>query len=232
VTVYPDAARRFQHDVEQHAMTVLHDVGLYRHLRFQRPDRMEYWFDLVTWPGYLAITGDMGSFTFTRLRDMVEFFAGAGDINPGYWAEKIQAGKGDTEEYAPERFRALVHDAFGEHVADNSGTAGLDDLWQAITSEVLPHADERCRAYDALSAFEHQGFTFADAWEWHLDRWTYHYLWCCFAIRWGVQLYLGKPWAPPGDLTASAPAAPASLPALAEANRSAVATVPALERYL
>ena len=52
---------RFAKDTATHAMTILRDDGLYRHLRFKRPNTSSYYFDIITWPGYLAITGDMGA---------------------------------------------------------------------------------------------------------------------------------------------------------------------------
>ena len=65
---YPDYdVHRFLPDVAEHKLTVLHDEGLYRHLRFQKPGTGFYWFDLITWPGNLAFKGDMGGFMFARI---------------------------------------------------------------------------------------------------------------------------------------------------------------------
>src|SRR5580692_6155935 len=95
-----DVAECFQRDTANHEMTVLHDDGLYRHLRFMQVITDEltgkqsrssfYWFDLVTWPGNLVINGDMETFAFARSDDMFGFFRGD-RINPGYWAEKVRA---------------------------------------------------------------------------------------------------------------------------------------------
>ena len=92
-------AERFARETAKHRMTVLHDDGLYRHLRFTemhlcndaewRTTNGFYWFDLITWPGSLTINGDCGTYTFSRITDMFEFFRGYG-INPQYWAEKVQ----------------------------------------------------------------------------------------------------------------------------------------------
>src|ERR1039457_99476 len=92
-----EAAReRFERDTAEHEMTVIHDDGLYRHLRFQKPGSWIYGYDIVTWPGYLAITGDAGEYMFARLPDMFEFFAGNDRINPQYWAEKLRGPGYDT----------------------------------------------------------------------------------------------------------------------------------------
>ncbi|MGQ3384474.1 hypothetical protein [Glutamicibacter sp. TV12E] len=92
-TQYTDSPKhlaKFNGDTENHQMSILHDEGLYRHLRFKNPENGFYWFDLITWPGYLTITGDMGTYTFLRVQDMFEFFTG--HINNSYWAEKLQNG--------------------------------------------------------------------------------------------------------------------------------------------
>lgn len=87
-------AERFRRDTAKHELTILHADGLYRHLRFQQPGSSQHWFDIVTWPGSLAIKGDMGSYTFSRDRDMLDFFrrsAWAGQPNLQYWEEKLDA---------------------------------------------------------------------------------------------------------------------------------------------
>lgn len=39
---------RFLKDAENHKMTVVRDDGVYRHLRFMKPETTSYWFDLIT----------------------------------------------------------------------------------------------------------------------------------------------------------------------------------------
>jgi hypothetical protein len=187
-TYYPDEAKRFAADTEHHTMSVLHDDGLYRHIRFSRPGTSTHWFDLVTWPNHLTITGDMGSFTFARIADMLDFFTG-GDINPGYWAEKVQAGKDGIETYNPDRFREYVRQAYDDHVAEDPGADHLPALRNDIKDSVLTVAYDEDEAQRAVRDFRHEHFQFADAWEWDLSGFTYRYLWCCFAIRWGAQQY-------------------------------------------
>ena len=100
-----DSKAKFVSDTDEHQMTILHDDGVYRHLRFKAPGTRFYWFDLVTWPGHLSITGDMGAFTFARVQDMFTFFYGH-DINPGYWGEKVIAG--EVKAYSEDVFREWV----------------------------------------------------------------------------------------------------------------------------
>ena len=91
-----DVQTCFLSDVVEHRMKVHMDNGVYRHLEFSKPGTNCYRFDITTWPGYLCVTGDMGTWTFSRLRDMFEFFGGAFEhgINTGYWSEKFEAGAG------------------------------------------------------------------------------------------------------------------------------------------
>lgn len=156
-----DMADQFKGDTAQHEMTVIRDDGLYRHLRFQRVTTNEktgkrerspfYWFDLVTWPDNLVITGDCGTFVFARATDMFEFFCGQ-RINPQYWAEKV---RGDTrvKSYSEEKFRHLVIEAFIDAV---NGGAPIG-LGKAIRTEILDAEDiyYEAGARQALADFEY-----------------------------------------------------------------------------
>ena len=64
----------FLRDVAEHEMIVVRDDGVHRHIRFKKPGTSCMHFDLITWPGYLCYTGDMGTYVFSRLTDMFEFF--------------------------------------------------------------------------------------------------------------------------------------------------------------
>src|ERR1051326_8204576 len=66
--------REFLRNVKAHEMTVLRDEGVDRHLRFKAPNTSNQYFDLITWRGSLCFTGDMGTFVFSRIPDMFEFF--------------------------------------------------------------------------------------------------------------------------------------------------------------
>lgn len=78
---------RFLIDTAFHRLEIIRDDGLYRHLRMQQPENSCYYYDVITWPGYLTVTGDMGTWTFSRIADMFDFFgAWEGGINTHYWA--------------------------------------------------------------------------------------------------------------------------------------------------
>ena len=82
-------------DTHHHKTIIERDDGVYRHIIFKAPGTNSYRFEVITWPGYLTVTGDMGTWTFSREWDMItQFFTvgTASGINPGYWSEKIEAG--------------------------------------------------------------------------------------------------------------------------------------------
>lgn len=192
----------FERDVQDHGIQIIRDDGLYRHLRFARPRTMCMHFDILTWPGHLCYTGDMGTYVFSRLRDMLSFFrAGPGStpyrIDFRYWGEKALAtDKCDgIKEFSPSVFKLRVH----EHVesvvdGDDDWTPELcKDLWSCIEDEVFgPLEDGEHFAWTALHDFAFHGgvqvFRFTD-WESSCTEFTYHFLWCCHALEWGIRLY-------------------------------------------
>lgn len=138
-----DVAEVFANDIREHELSVYRDDGLYRHLRFRRPNTSMYWFDIVTWPGYLAFVGDCGDFVFTRCRDMFEFFVdksstgSRGEINPGYWAEKLVAPRGrqSAREFSEVKFerhvREWMHEQFESLAVDIWDEHATPDTWSS-----------------------------------------------------------------------------------------------------
>jgi hypothetical protein len=142
--------------VRPHEMTVLHDDGLYRHLRFMSPDRSSYWFELITWPGCLTVRGDFGdAFTFARITDMFEFFRGR-QINPVYWSEKVDGGRARTTVYSPDRFKQAVWEHVRAYGQEHRGLA------KAVQAHFFDpdgewDTDYEDRAREALDAFRFAG---------------------------------------------------------------------------
>jgi len=198
MSYYPKEEARFTKDTAEHVMTILHNDGLYRHLRFKKPGTMFYYFDLITWPGHLTIAGDMGTYTFERTEDMLTFFRGAGDINPQYWSEKIRAGTGTNGQVAMEYSEALFKKHVSESVAEYVEYHDLDEaerdaLIEEVRIQVLENGDtyqaQGARAsLDEFSDGKHFRI-FEDTWEWDLSDYTVQFLWCCFAIRWGIATF-------------------------------------------
>jgi hypothetical protein len=195
-----DVALAFPKDVAAHAMTVIRSIGTDRHLRFRRPGTNCMWFDLVTWPGVLVIHGDMGTYVFSRIEDMFAFFRGDG-INPGYWSEKVQGdsrnGRG-TNEFSAEAFVEAVksdHRAWWRgRTKSRADVEARRECWREVRASVLhAHYDGGHAAVQAAVDFEFQSgehrFQFQDFWEHSLTESTYHFLWCCHAIVWGIQQF-------------------------------------------
>lgn len=184
---------RFQQDSAGHVMTVALDQGLYRHLKFRHPGRLFYWFDIVTWPGYLTITGDMGTYTFTRTPDMFEFF-GTGPINPMYWAEKLTRPGDSVTTFSQTALDEVVTEHFDDWALELPETeAGR--LLKALRDALLrPDLSDTREAHEALATFQwtsHTGkvYGFSDSWEFDLTEYTVQFLWCLHAITYAIRQY-------------------------------------------
>lgn len=185
--------KQFITDVRDHEMSVEHDDGVFRHLRFRKPDAWMYHYEITTWPGHLTITGDMGTFTFARLHDMFQFF-NEPRINAGYWAEKLRATDtmGGHTAFSEEKFRAQVEEQI-ESFIERHKDAELGQLRRDIEHDVLDEAYSEESAMTAVRDFyDHsgQGFTFnLDYWDWDNTEYRFQFLWCLHAIRWGIEQY-------------------------------------------
>jgi hypothetical protein len=140
-----DAAKRFATDTEHHQLTVLHEDGLYRHIRAQQPGTGHCWFDLITWPGTLTVKGDMGTYTFSRAQDMLDFFRRSTSYdgpNLSYWEEKLDAVDSSSG------VRTYSVDLLRQHIADDVTAEAEADLDRRIREQ----AEELDLAADRLPA--------------------------------------------------------------------------------
>lgn len=194
----------FLKDVSKHAMEVLRADGVYRHLIFRQPENS--WlhrFEVVTWPGALSIRGDVGTYVFSRVPDMFEFFRHPKDngeiyINADYWSEKLIASdcngrRGDgVMRFDPDVFQDEVRRRYVEHVRLNM--QGMPDerksLRRALEEDVLAYADEgESEALRAASSFEHDGFMLSDFWEAEVRKYTVQFIWSLYAIVWAIEKF-------------------------------------------
>ena len=182
-----EAIESFSQNTKDHQMTVIKNDGLHRHLRLQKAGTGAYLFDIITWPGYLCFTGDMGTLVFKRLEDMFEFFRDdKSRINPSYWAEKVQAGV--TKEYDKDHFEAYVQDRFSS-MQEGLSQDDADELWEALQDDVISRNETEYGALEAARDFEFKDFRLTDFWEWDLKSWTFHYIWACLAIVWAIKVF-------------------------------------------
>ena len=210
-----DTLSQFVRDVCNHQMTILKDDGVYRHIRFQQPGTTCYYFDLITWPGYLTICGDMGTWTFSRTHDMFDFFArNTLEINTYYWSEKLEAGAGCSareliaKSYDHDEFCSSLKELLSTYFEDDENEPDVDwndedDEPDSDKSRIREIVRELCRedfnndvlAYNAVYEADWPGCV--DTWELCADisykTYTSHFQWILFAIVWGISRYRAAP---------------------------------------
>lgn len=196
---YQPTQEQFDKDTTTGRMEVMRDEGLYRHLRFRFTHGGFTWFDIVTWPGKLVITGDCETFTFARLDDMFEFFrSGGARINPGYWQEKVIDGRDRARSFDWDRFREAALAQFDQENKDEDNlelrAKARQDLEDALDSADpdLYGAVDLVRSY----AYRPDGYGKPTYFQFELcdgdltgEDWDYHYIWCCRAIVWAIGQY-------------------------------------------
>ena len=180
----------FLRDTKDHQIKILKDDGVYRHLSFTNNGSSVYRFDLITWPWCLCYTGDMGTYVFRRLEDMLCFFRGELKINSSYWAEKLEAVDrcDGLKEWSEESFEESVKYDF-DMWAESAECSSLekDDIWESIKSDILSCSDNGHEAHQAVEYFDHEMFN--DFWEHDCTEYVPRFIWCLYAIVWGIQKY-------------------------------------------
>lgn len=187
-----EVAARFTQDIDRHVMTIMRDDGVDRHLRFKRPDSSIYWFDVITWGGRLYIGGDCGTYVFSRIEDMFQFFRGH-EINPQYWAEKVQSADkhGGIEKFSADVFKETLKSRVYDHAeGEEWSDAKRDSLWAEVEHQVFGYDNDEHTLWRSAEEFEHEGFRFRDLWDYgRQTEFDYHYLWCLHAIVWAISQY-------------------------------------------
>jgi hypothetical protein len=184
-------ADRYAADTVSHEMTVLHDDGLYRHLRCQATENSwNAWFEIITWPGALTYSGDIGGFTFRRDVDMFRFFRGQ-RVNPDYWGEKVMSGNDALKIYSEDKFREKVWSEVRDEIKEFKGLAKavhetMSDYWE---SDVSTEGGARRFLDDFNYTVDGRTFVFADHYEWDLREWNWQFLWTCHAIKDAISRY-------------------------------------------
>jgi hypothetical protein len=191
---YPEIAARFAN----HQMTVLHEDGLYRHLRFEGTADSSlgrypsYPFELITWPYNLVVkAGWTFHFDIDATPDMFVLFrrtALTGQINPGYWQEKVRAGRDEIEGFDLELFEQQVKRYVVHSIREGEAPRGIG---AEVTREIFEMGDigHEAGARAALADFRYEGWDFGDLPEWDFCDFTPGFLYCCHAIRHGIDLW-------------------------------------------
>ncbi len=185
---------QFLKDVATHAMSVKLDQGIYRHLDFRQADgSWNHGFHIITTPWRLIVTGDMGTWVFSRLEDMFCFFRTASsEINAHYWAEKcvngVHGGSSESKVYNGDVYRQRLidslenYDLSAEHlavVAEELKSLDFDDEYWIIS---------QIRDFE-VDLDGSEKFSFQDVHEVDMTVYSYHFIWCLHAIAWAIQQY-------------------------------------------
>lgn len=181
----------FQQKLPKLRMEVKRDEGLYRHLSF-RWDKSFGWFEIITWPGCLTIYGDYGTYVFSRLPDMFEFFHPCpGDgINPHYWAQKVRAEDrfSGTERFCFDTARANFMNCIEDwpQPVQDMAVEIIDDLEHGGSSD----GSDFYKAVFELD-IEHEGrdYGIQDFHEFDNTQFTYAFLFSLHCIVGGIEMY-------------------------------------------
>jgi len=183
-----DLEKRVAEDVPKHLakhdVKLLHGEGLYRHWRCAEPGTSNRYFDIMTWPGSLCYTGDMGDYLFQRTNDMVAFMRDSA-MSFGYAAEKCVANDGRLEEWSEEIF----HEALAERLQESSEYTVVR-RGSKVTESVAEKIEEIKREYSNYQAQFDAEKSMYESGLWDgcdvpgCKAYTYHFLWCLHAIKW------------------------------------------------
>lgn len=197
-TLRKQVAEQFQRNVAKHEITILHEDGVYRHIRFKREDSGGYHFSLITWPWHLAIVGDLGTgHIFMRLEDMFQFFrtVEGESINPQYWAQKLVSSDEVVKRYDQDLMELMVGGHLQDVEADHQGlTKAMErDFFHDWYGPDLASEDDVrqfLRDYKFAPSGEEGYYPFTDAlMDWDFTTWDHSFLWACHAITWGIKQY-------------------------------------------
>ncbi|MFD0074324.1 hypothetical protein ACFVIY_18005 [Streptomyces sp. NPDC127166] len=203
---YAESAAFFKRATAGHEMTVLHEDGIYRHLRFQTPGNgSSYGYDLITWPYNLTIrAGWTFTFSIDATEDMLDLFrrtAFSGEINPSYWQEKVTAGRDQVESFSEDLLKKEIEDSVQQwEQGSPTPVAGLREAvqehffgeWPEYNLEYREEANRALHAFSFSPKGAKSGdypYAFDDWSEWRLTEYSPGFLWSCHAIRHGVSLY-------------------------------------------
>lgn len=185
---------RFPKDTEGFILTVLHEEGHYRHLRFQRPGQRWGSTDIHTWPGGVVTSGDMADgWMFER---GLGFFAGPPNLH--YWHEKLaRSGRKVAKEFSASAARSELVSAAADLDVPDSAREALATEVEDLIEEITGAYAETNAALERVSGFTFEcededgvdvDVTFSDPYEMDVEDYTYHFVWACHvlstAARW------------------------------------------------
>ena len=198
--------QEFLNDVKEHQIVVIRDDGVNRHVRFKRPNTSCMHFDLITWPGYLCYTGDMGTYVFRRLEDMFEFFRTDANsawlkskgltlgINLSYWGEKLAAiDRSDGfKNWSEDKFKTRLREVFDQWAESELDPSQIDLAWESVERDVIYEMEYGGKEHAYRCAMKckiNDKRPFQDFYEIDTEDYSHCFVWCCYALAWGIAKY-------------------------------------------
>ena len=183
--------KRFAIDTKQHVMELRKCDGLYRHLYFRNPDYFGNWFEIVTFPTVLVFNGDYGTYCFSRIPDMFEFFRNSRP-NPEYWQEKLcdrQSMK--VREYSWRSVVDYLNEDFKKFCSEegeNWSEEQLKAYQEEFQENVIDYCHEECTFINIGFRKLDSGYFF-EPYDIPSHPLTERFLWACCAIPWAVAKF-------------------------------------------
>lgn len=193
----PTIGFAFAADTSGHQLTILLDQGDHKHLRAHTVDqatgnpRHLYSVDLVTWPGRVAVSGDMDGFTFRADLPTLRTATQNGDISWSYLAEKVAAGRENVRGFSEEAFHREIRDQVDQATVDGTAPEGLavevhDRFLDDDYAETF-HTEEAARW--VARDFEYSDFIFGGVDEWDLTAYTSDFERAALGVQLVIRLY-------------------------------------------
>lgn len=132
-----DIRDRMSRCFEKHVITQDLNQGVFRSWYCAKPEDCFHWFRVTTWPGYLAVTGDLGDVVFSRCQDMIPW-ARSSIRDPNYMASKVVAG--NVREFSLEDLREWLEEERDELYKDG-GDSIAAEIQNLLEDDELSIAD-------------------------------------------------------------------------------------------
>jgi hypothetical protein len=212
---YPEIAARFAKDTAGHQMTVLHDDGLYRHLRFMKPQARQH---LPLRPDHLAglpapsAGTSAAAATPSPASRTCSSSSGVNDgINPDYWSEKLAGDRRRVETGRTRRqlVRAVrsserrCSECRSQRRRTREGIGRPRSPADILDCDLHRRGTGRARSWSTSATKNwqlrrHVGVERSRDWDWS-------FLWACHAIVWGIAQYDAREGYPEGGGVVSVP---------------------------
>lgn len=168
----------------EHKLTERLNDGLFRSYRCQKPGTWVYGFDVTFWPGWVAISGDIGELMLSRDSDMMPWLRGVlkrDTIDLSYVAEK-SPNNIVTREWTVEAAKSVIETIIEYRTEDDpdADVSALRELlsvdeqyeWNTVTVPSL------------IDQGYHDFYGYGDA-----KDWTARFIWCVLALQWFVRAF-------------------------------------------